>query len=337
MQLGFSVATRSGLGPTEIAALALTAERAGFDAYFVAERVADSLSLCHSALAATHSITVGTAIANARLRHPALMAMTAATIDESGGGRFMLGLGSSNAHLNEAVLRLAPVRPVPFMRDYVGQLRCALACGPKSQADAAPIDEVQFDRPAGRRTMRIVLGALLPSMLRLAGEIADGVVLNLTTPTLLPSILRSVADGAAISGRRLQDLVVACVMPCSVDGDDEVARRAGQDLIVGYAQHPAAARVFTASAYSRELQEIAERLSAGDRAGALRMVSDEMIDEFLLHGDARACRERIARYREAGVVLPILFPIAAGGHWTATLNKTIAFAAEKLIQPVSLT
>ncbi|WP_219415314.1 LLM class flavin-dependent oxidoreductase [Pseudonocardia nigra] len=130
MQLGLSVATRSGLPAARIAACAAEAEAAGADAFFVAERVADALPIAQAALAATRSIGVGTAVANARLRHPALLAMTAGTLDELSGGRFLLGLGTANAALNEATLNLPAVPPVASMREYVDVLRRTLAGEP---------------------------------------------------------------------------------------------------------------------------------------------------------------------------------------------------------------
>ncbi len=86
MLIAVSVASRSGLSARAIGELASAAEDRKLNAFFVAEAVADSLVLCQAALAATTSITVGTAVANARLRHPAATAMATATLDEWSGG-----------------------------------------------------------------------------------------------------------------------------------------------------------------------------------------------------------------------------------------------------------
>lgn len=305
MKLGISVASRSGLPPGRFAELAAAAEGAGFSSFFVAERVADSLALSQAAIASTSTIQVGTAVANARLRHPALTAMSAATLDELSGGRFVLGLGIANPALNETTLGMPPVRPVAFMREYVCSVRTAL--------------RGDMDRPA-RTDLPILLAGLQPRMLQLAGEVADGVLLNLTTPGTLAGSLANVPVGRP-------GFTVACVLPCSLGGDDELARRTGQELVVGYALHPAASRLFAASGYALQLAEVAKLLQRGERAAALAMVDDAMVDDFLLRGDRRQVAERIEQYTAAGVDLPILFPVA-GDDWAAAVEATIDFVAD---------
>ncbi|MGB3437650.1 MAG: LLM class flavin-dependent oxidoreductase [Actinophytocola sp.] len=309
MPLGLSVASRSGLPARRFAELAVDAEAAGLDAFLVAERVADSFALCQAALAATSTITVGTAVANARLRHPALTAMTVATLDELYGGRVLIGLGVANAALNEGALGLPPSAPVPFMRDYVRALRAHLA------GDAAG---PTLDRAPARADVPIYVAGLQPRMLRLAGEVADGVLLNLTTPATLPGALAEVA-------RAGRDVTVACILPCAVGTG---AGTAGRELVVGYALHPAAAKLFATSGYLGEMTAIAGLLRDGERARALDLVTDAMVDDFLLHGDEHDVAKRIATYQAAGVDLPILFPIAEEGDWDRAVTATIDLAAK---------
>ena len=122
-----SVATRSGLSVAAVAELARRAEANGLDAFYLAESASDALVMAQAALAATESIEVGTAVANARLRHPAAAAMTAAMLGDWSGGRFRMGLGVSNARFNESWLGMPSVAPVDFMRDYVATMREVLA------------------------------------------------------------------------------------------------------------------------------------------------------------------------------------------------------------------
>jgi 5,10-methylenetetrahydromethanopterin reductase len=309
--LGLSVASRSGLPAARFAEFAAAAEGAGFSSFFVAERVADSFALCQAALAATSKLQVGTAVANARLRHPALTAMSAAAMDEQSGGRFVLGLGIANPALNETALGLPAVRPVGFMREYVAGVRSVLRGG-----------GVALDRAPARSELPIMLAGLQPRMLRLAGEVADGVLLNLTTPATLASALSAVSPRPGFT--------VACVLPCSVGGDRQLARRTGQQLVAGYALHPAASRLFAASGYAEQLAEVARLLGAGDRAAALAQVGDDLIDDFLLRGERDQVLERIERYRAAGVDLPILFPVGGGepASWADAVKRTIGFVAD---------
>lgn len=332
-QLGLSVATRGGLSAAATAALAADAESAGFTAFFVAERAADALSVCQSAAAATSRIGIGTAVLNVRPRHPALTAASAAAVDEAAGGRFLLGLGLANPGLNEGMLGLPPVPPVPFMREYVGIVRRVLAGDPDPGPDgpgepvAHRVRGYRLDRPPPRPDIPILLAAMLPRMLGLAGAVADGVLLSLTTPATLPGSVDMVAKGAAAAGRSMRDLLVACVLPCCLTDDEERSRRTGRELVVGYAQHPSAARLFAASGFAEELAVAARLLARGDRAGALGSVTDEMVDAFLLRGSPAAVAERLDACRAAGVDLPVLFPVPGDGDWHAAVRHTVEIAA----------
>jgi len=320
MPIAVSVASRSGLSARAIGELASAAEDRKLNAFFVAEAVADSVVLCQAALAATTSITVGTAVANARLRHPAATAMATATLDEWSGGRFRIGLGVSNATFNERTLGMAPVRPLSFIRDYVATMRRVLGAG---DHDSAP--QPVLDRPAPRARIPITLAALLPRMLQLAGEIADGAVLTLTTPATLPAALNEIAVGTARAGRVRTDLTVACVLPCCFD-DDAAARRAARGVVTGYARHPAAARLFEASGHGDQLRRIAAALDRGEPDEANRLVDDEMANDFVLTGDLDRCAQRVAGYLDAGVDLPILFPVPGDGDWDRTVRRTLDVA-----------
>jgi 5,10-methylenetetrahydromethanopterin reductase len=321
-QLGISVASRSGLGAAEVAALAAQAERAGFSAFLIAERAADAFALCHAALAATSRITVGTAVANAGLRHPALTAMTAATLDESSGGRFLLGLGTANRGLNQGALGLPPAAPLAMMRDYVEVVRRTLRGGEvRFDGEVFRLAGFRPDRPAPRASLPVVLGALLPKMLELAGEVADGVILNLVTTDRVVEAVEHVRRGAARTGRDRSGMLVACVLPCCPTGDERAGREAARDVVAGYAQHPAAGRLFADSGFAPDLAGVLSRLGRGDRAGARAMVSDAMIDALVLHGDPRGWRPRLDAYRAAGVDLPVLFPIPVGDDWEGAVGQ----------------
>lgn len=330
--LGLSLPSRSGMAAAEIAELAAAAEAAGFDAVFVAERCADGLALAHSALLATTRITVGTAIANAVVRHPVMTALTAATLAEESGGRFLLGLGVANAALNENVLGLPAIRPVRYMREYVGVLRAVLS------AHAVPPGGEYFDVSgfvpdrALSAPPPIYLAGLLPRMLALAGEVADGVLLNLMTTGALPGARRNIDIGAARTGRAPSDVPVACLVPCCIDPDPRAAAEAARQIVGGYALHPAAAQLFADSGFADQLAEVRRRHNAGDPKAA-DSVSDEMIDALVVHGEPDVVPERVRAYRSAGVDLPVLFPMAVGGHWRPCADHVIHAARRLDRQP----
>lgn len=312
-----SIATRSGLSPAAITALARAGERAGLAELYLAESGSDALALSQAVLTATDSLIVGTAIANARLRHPSATAMATALLDELSGGRFRLGLGVSSAAYNESVLGLPPVRPVPFMRDYVAALRRTWGLG----EPAVPVD-----RPARTALLPVTLAAMQPRMLRLAGEIADGVVLALTSPATLPALLAEVAAGAHGAGRPATAVRKACVLPCCFDADPRRAILAGRNVVLGYARHPGAARMFAERGLAGQLPEIVAALDRGDADQAARLLDPAFVAEFVLL-EPSAAADRVAAYADAGIDLPILFPVPAGGEWEAAVRTAIEVAA----------
>lgn len=205
-----------------------------------------------------------------RLSHPALTAMTASTLQELSGDRFVLGLGTANPRLNEAVPGLPPglppAQPLARMRDYVDVLRRAVpAAEIDASVDAGVVRGLRLDRPA--RVTPVLPGALLPRLLELAGEVADGVILNLTPVAQVPLALDHVGRGLARSGRERSGFTVACVLQCCLSPDPSTVQQVGREVVGGYAQHPSAAALFAASGFADAHTAVAERLAAGDRAG----------------------------------------------------------------------
>jgi len=323
--LAVSLASRSGASAVEVADLARSAEASGFDAVFLAERCADGLTLAHSALLATERLTVGTAIANAAVRHPAMTAMTAMTLAEESGGRFVLGLGVANAALNETILGLSATRPVSYMREYVGILRAVLG-GHATPPAGEYFSVAGFvpDRPPTAE-VPIYLAGLLPKMLTLGGELADGVFLNLMTTDSLPAALTHVDAGLSLAGRARSDTVVACLLPCCISTDVEAAAGAARQVVAGYAMHPAAGKLFSANGFSSELSQVRERLASGEQ-NAAESVSDAMIDAFVAHGGPEVLAGRIQAYRDAGVDLPVLFPMPVDDGWIPATQRVISAA-----------
>ncbi len=324
--LAISLASRSGASAAEVGELARRAEAGGFDAVLIAERSADALALAHTALLSTERVRVGTAIANAAVRHPAMTAMTAATLAEESGGRFLLGLGVANPALNERVLGLPAIRPVQYMREYVGVLRAVLDGRPQpAPGDYFSVAGFIADRPT-RTSVPIYVAGLLPKMLSLAAELADGVLLNLTTTAALPAVMDHINDGLARSGRTRSEIVVASLLPCCISSDAAAAARAAREVVAGYAMHPAAGKLFAASGFAEELACVRERLTGGDQ-NAAASVSDAMIDALVVHGGSDVLPGRIQDYRDAGVDLPVLFPMPVDDGWIPAIERVIHAAS----------
>lgn len=312
MSLGLSIASNSGLPPAEMGELARAAEDAGFDAVFVAEVDGDALALCQPLIAATGTVAVGTAIANAALRPPVLAARTAAILDDASGGRFRLGLGLANAAKN-AQLGLPPLPPLQMIEEYVAVVRAALAGEQGFDGDVFRTGRVLFDRPPLRPDLPIHLAALGPRMLRLAGRVADGVILNLVSPARAAEAVATVREAAAGAGRDPADVEISCVVHTCLSDDTDAAARGARAAVPRYALHPAAPSLF-----GDPLDAVRDRLRAGDRDGAAQHVPQHVADSFVAHGGPDACRAKIEEYRKAGVDMPVLYPIPVDAVWPYT-------------------
>jgi 5,10-methylenetetrahydromethanopterin reductase len=315
MPLGLSIASHSGLPPAGVGTVAQAAELAGFSAVFVAEGHGDALALCHPVIAATSRVRVGTAIANAALRPPVLAAKTAAQLDQASDGRFLLGLGVANEVMNNR-FGLASFPPLQMVAEYASVVRAVLAGDPAGFAgELFRTGLVPLDSPPVRTALPIYLGALGPRMLELAGGIADGVILNLMSPVQAAAAAGIVRAAAVAAGRPATAVEIVCVVHACLADDSDLGAAAARDVVPRYILHPSAGRLFGAYDEDGSLAAARECTLAGDRAGAAQLVSQQVANAFVAHGDPAAIASRLTDYRAAGVDLPVLFPMPVDGDW----------------------
>jgi alkanesulfonate monooxygenase SsuD/methylene tetrahydromethanopterin reductase-like flavin-dependent oxidoreductase (luciferase family) len=318
--LGLALPTRSGLAADRLADLARQAEHAGFAGCFVAERSGDGLTVLAGLAAAPSTIELGTAIANIYHRHPAVMAMTCATINELCGGRLSVGLGSGDPVASSRQLGVAADSPMSRMREYVEVIRRVLAAPPVSyHGEVFQVEGLvpDFAPSAG---FPIYIGALQRRMMALAADIADGVILNLVHRPCLGGIIAGLRGDLSDAGRS-GGFRIACVVPVCVTEDRDAGLDRGRSVVANYAMHPAAARLFGQHGYAEVLGQVQERLRQGDPAGALRGVPDQMVADFVVVGDAADCRDALSGYQQAGVDLPIAFPVAHPLGWEEAISE----------------
>ncbi|HEX3300334.1 MAG TPA: LLM class flavin-dependent oxidoreductase [Actinomycetota bacterium] len=270
----------------ELAGLARTAEDAGFDALFLPEVGArDTLATLAALAGETSRLLLATGVVPLPSRSPGLLAAAAATVQERSGGRLILGLGTGPS-VQGALDKL---------RATVGALRTAFAGGAGS-VDGAPVrSTLPLPRPP-----EIWIAALGPRATRLAGEVADGVLLNWCTPERVAAAVTQVADGARSTDRDPSAVTVAvyvraALTPGSLDG----ARAAAAE----YGSYPAYARQFAAMGL--------------DPADA-----DAVMAAVVLT-DRASATERLAGYRAAGADLPVVYPVLRPGRPSADAARTM--------------
>jgi alkanesulfonate monooxygenase SsuD/methylene tetrahydromethanopterin reductase-like flavin-dependent oxidoreductase (luciferase family) len=159
---------------------------------------------------------------------------------------------------------------------------------------------------------RIYLGVLGPRMCELAGEIADGALLNWIPPEAVSTSIRHIEAGARRAGRRLEDVDVAVYVRTCVTDEPAPAREALARDITGYAIVNAYARFFESCGYAPEVAAVNAAWKAGDRAGAAKQITPRVLDGLGAVGPAASCRERLAEFARAGAT-PVVLPFAVPG------------------------
>jgi probable F420-dependent oxidoreductase len=283
----------------------------GYDAIWLAETGGpDSFTLAGAIALATRRVTIGTAIVPVYNRTPAVLAMSAATLAQLSGGRFVLGLGSSSHAIVEGWNGVAFERPLAHVRESVASVRQALAGG-KTDFEGRVLRSrglrlgVLPERP-----VPIYVAALRERMLRLAGEIGDGLILNLFPLSALPRILATWRDGAARAGRDGPGDEVVCRFQVAVTDDVPAARNLVRMAFAGYVAQPVYNAYFRWCGFEREAAAVADAFARGDRAGSAAAMTDALIDRIAILGSAAACREQIAAFVAAGVTTPVISPLA---------------------------
>ena len=298
----------------ESIARARKAEELGYESIWTSQLPdARDASLVLAAYAfATKRVALGTGVLPIYTRHPTAMAQMAATLDEISGGRFILGIGVSHKVTVESMWGLRLDRPVEAMREYLDIVRTSLRDGSCAIEGEHFTARVAYSGPR-RPDLPIMISALNPRMLDLAGEHADGVVLWMCSPGYIRDhVVPAVSAGRKKAGKSLDGFEIVAPVPVCLTSDRAAAHAVFRQTVERYASLPYYRKMMDASGFAAEL-------AAGD-------VSEGMLDELAGIGDEAQVRDAIKRYREAGATLPAAGPF--GGHpGAAGFEKTLEAAA----------
>ena len=323
-RLGLTIGLE-GAGLKDAVDLCRRAESIGYTDLWTAEvGGADGLTPLAALAATTSTARLGTAILPVFTRPPALLAMSAAALQDLSGGRFVLGLGTSSNVIVEKWMGGSFSRPLTRMREYVEIIRASLAGGKvEFNGLTTRVDgfRIQHDPGAG---VPIHLAALGPSACALAGEVADGVIFFLKTAE---GVRDALGWARAAAGKR-PDFECVMRVPVLLDEDPGVVAVAARRLLLSYAPVDVYARSLAAQGFGAEIAAIRKAWGAGDRRRAMELVSDEMIDELLIVGDAAHCRKRIDELRDAGVTTPVLLPMSFAGDASVRAERINAVVEE---------
>jgi alkanesulfonate monooxygenase SsuD/methylene tetrahydromethanopterin reductase-like flavin-dependent oxidoreductase (luciferase family) len=285
----------------DLLGLAKLAEEQGYEATFMPQQWGWEPTTCLAAIAReTSSIGLATGVLPLHARAPGEIAMTAVSLQALSGGRFTLGLGSS--------------LPIASTRSYVTGIIDALRGGPgyipETDGVIGPLDL----RPTGAPA--VFLAALGPRMVSLAGEIADGVILNWCTPE------RVAEARAAIPAR--DEFTIAVYVRACLSHVDRQASEALKTTVARYVGLEWYARQFAAMGLGDEAAAAREGLDRDGSPGDV--VPDRLLERTCVWGDRDRALDRLAAYAEAGADLVVVYPVAAG-EAVSSLTGTLMAAA----------
>jgi 5,10-methylenetetrahydromethanopterin reductase len=294
------------------------AEEKGFEAVWQAESrlVRDAIVPMAAYAAVTERIKVGSGVINNWTRNIGLLAATFLTLDDLAPGRIICGIGAWWDPLAKNV-GIERRKPLLAMRETVEVLRKLLKLERVTfHGEFHHVDGIELDIVHGRREPRnvpIMIGATGPKMMELAGEIADGAVLNYCVPPEYNhGALEALATGAKNANRTLDDIDRPQLVVCSVDHDEQRALDTSRELLTQYlAQQPHIAK---ASGVSDEvvaqIQSILGWPATHEQIQeAKHLVPDELVTRITASGTPEQARSKVKEYIENGATCPILYPV----------------------------
>jgi probable F420-dependent oxidoreductase len=263
------------------------------------------------AAAWTPTARLGIAIIPAFTRGPALMAQSVASLADAAPGRFVMGIGTSSNVIVERWNDVPFEKPYQQTRDMVKFLRKALT-GEKVDEEFESFTVRGFRLGVKlEQQPPILIAALREGMLRLAGRVGDGAILNWLSAEDVKTVVPHVHAGG--EGKEIAARIF--VLPIE---DRATALAIGRRAVAAYLTVPVYAAFHEWLGRGEQLAEMSRLWKEGDRKAALEAIPEQVVDELIVHGSPEACREHIARYVENGVTTPALAVLGA-----ADLRQTV--------------
>jgi len=309
------------------------AEQKGFEAVWQADSrlVRDAIVPMSAFAAVTDTIKIGSGVVDCWTRNPARLAATFSTLDDLAPGRVILGIGAWWDPLAEKV-GISRAKPLRAMREIITAVRALLANetvtmnGEFVHLDGVELDYVYQERRP--KDVPIYLGATGMQMMELAGEIADGVVLNyLVSPDYNKQALEHLAIGADKAGRSWEAIDRPQLVVCSVHEDRKTALDMARMMVTQYlGQQP---HIMKASGVPQSLlDKVGEVLTwpatHEQVEAASKLVPDEIVQMLTASGTPDEARAKVREYIRDGATCPILYPL---GNVTAMIDAFAGWTA----------
>jgi probable F420-dependent oxidoreductase len=252
------------------------------------------------------TLRLGNAIIPAYTRGPATLAQSVATLAAAAPGRFVLGIGTSSNVIVEGWNGIPFTEPYQQVQAMVRFLRKALT-GEKVTEDFGrfKIRSFKLGLPAPDPAVPILIAALRPGMLGLAGREGDGAIINWLSADDVSQVAPLVHAGG--DGKE----IVARIFVAPTE-DRDLVMNYGKFAIAAYLTVPVYAEFHRWLGREEQLSELWRLWKEGDRNAALEAIPDSLVDEIIVWGSPEKCREHIGRYVENGVTTPALAVLPFG-------------------------
>jgi F420-dependent oxidoreductase-like protein len=286
------------------------AEDLGYDSVYVTHIAGrDSLTVLMAYAAATQRIRLGTGVLPMYSRTPVATAQQAATIDEFSGGRMVLGIGVSHQVTVESWYGSRIEHPVAEMREYVAALRAMFEGRDVPEGKRFPT-QFRFMGMQPRADLPIYVAGLSPNMLRLAGEVADGVMLWLCNPEYIRRVVvPEVTAGRERAGKTLEGFDIVAAVPAAVTDDRAGVYQTMRGDLITYWSLPFYRAMIERSGFGAEIAAFDAGMKAGDLDKAEEGISERFLDALMALGSPEEVRATIDQYRRAGATSPCIGPV----------------------------
>ena len=266
--------------------LAQEIERRGYPGIY-GPSLGDSLALCQSLAHVTHEIEIGTSIMPIYFRQIVDFASTVGFLHEISNGRFRFGIGVSHAPALKS-RGIEAGKPLTDIRSFVEQLKSVPRVG-----EMPPI----------------ILATLRQKMIRLAEEIGDGMVFANGARSYMSTSLAEVSEAK----RSSPEFFIGNMIPTCISDDLEAAKAVNRRTLTSYAMLPNYRNYWKAAGYVEEMEGVESALAAGDRDRVPHYLTDRWLADTTLFGSARAVREGVEAWFDAGIKTPIIVPSSVNG------------------------
>lgn len=291
----------------EFLELTSLAEKSGFTSLWIQEgSQKSSLILAAAALQTSRKLVVGTGITSPFRRHPQILGMETATLNELSGGRFILGLGAAeNSMINYGVKESA----IQAMRETLEIVKGTFSTdGFTYQGKIFSINTPQ--KRLTKLNLPIYVGAIGPRMLDLASQFADGLLITRRggfSREYVKYAIARIAKGAEKEGRATQDVHTLAFFETSLSKDGDLAREHIKPVLATYTIPQTPPIVLEIAGINKnEIEQVKLNYVNGDREAAINSITDEMIEKFSLSGTPEECLNKLRKYQETGLRTPIL-------------------------------